>query len=121
MSKPITFLLGVFLGASVLLAVAIYIGFDFSVDSATHRMLSDRLEAVPVEEVCKSLVAGKPISVEDHAAAWTDGKRYVVAGWHVEGSGAPVFSWVGADLSDDVPACNSVRNAPRDHAQASNL
>ena len=80
---------------------------DFSGDASVTKELTKRMESIPVESICSSIVSGHQIAGDDHIAVWNNGKRYIVGGWRVAKNGVPVFYWTGADLPTDEPACKA--------------
>ena len=114
MSKLFVFLLGLSLGFVVLLVAGICLNLDFSfsMKTALGRKLSERIESIPVEDICRSIASDKQILGEDHVTACSDGHRYLVVGWQVQKPGTPIFYWTGAGLPDDIAECKKLKKQP---------
>jgi hypothetical protein len=83
----LTFLGGIVAGAS-LMFISLNV-FEIDIKTATDKELSNRLESIPVEEICKAISSGNQILGEDHVVVWNDEKRYIVGGWTIQKSGVP--------------------------------
>ena len=106
MSKVIVFIASLLSGVIITaLLIALYLDRADPAGSPAQLALGDRLESIPIETICGSLVSGKQILGEDQVVVWTDRARYIVGGWIVTEAGIPVFSWTGADLPKGIPEC----------------
>ncbi len=105
MWKVISFIAGLLSGVILMFALYVYLGMSDLIQSPAQRALSDRMESIPIETICNSIVSHKEILGDDHVTVWTDKRRYIIAGWTMEKSSVPVFYWTGADIPKDVAEC----------------
>ena len=108
-SKIFIFVFGFLLGGLAIYSLGEYLGVTDSIKSSEERDFAIRIESIPIEKICEAIGSGKQILGDDLVTVWTDGKRYLVMGWHVNKSGLPLFHWAGADLPTDIAGCNKRR------------
>jgi len=95
--------------------------FERMYGATSTKELSERIESIPIEDICRSIFTDRQIIGEDHVTTWSDGHRYVVVGWQVGKSGIPLFYWTGADVPEDVAECRGNLSSVRTGALCDSL
>ena len=81
MSKVIAFVAGLFSGVIIMtLLITYYLDHADPTGSPEQLALSARLQSIPIETICNSIVSGKQILGDDQVIVWTDRKHYIVGG-----------------------------------------